>query len=188
MYPELTHDEVERFNYLTHVTRYVNGRILPTVSQASEKRVEPKFRKEHGRPPKDRQEIRRALLDEPMFQAYSALRRANMEQRQQAGLWASLRQNHELADKARALTDERNLELDPAFQVPRHITEVHHHCMPGSFYDEAFPGDVTNGANYDSGFFVTIGGAPDPWLTGNGGGHGSNHPGVRSYLQPQAYP
>lgn len=170
MYPELTHDEVERFNYLTHVTRYVNGRILPTVSQAYEKRVEPKFRKEHGRPPKDRQEIRRALLDEPMFQAYSALRRANMEQRQQAGLWASLRQNHELADKARALTDERNLELDSAFQVPRHITEVHHHCMPGSFYDEAFPGDVTNGANYDSGFFVTIGGAPDPWLTGNGEG------------------
>ena len=171
MYPSLAHDEIERFNYLTHVTRFVGGKLAPSVGPAYEARVKPAFVREHGREPKDRQEVRRALLGEPMFQAYSAVRRANMEQRQQAGLWVALRQAEELAERAQALTKEAgNLELAENFQVPRHITDVHHHCMPGSFYDEAFPGDVTNGANYDAGFFVTIGGAPDPWLTGNGEG------------------
>lgn len=172
MTPDLTHDEIERFNYLTHVTRFIGGHLKPAVAASYEAEVEPRFVKAQGRKPANRHEVRKALLEDPTFKTYSALRRANMEQRQQAGLSVVLRQAEELADRAAAIIgdDARLLQLDPALDIPRYVTDVHHHCMPGSFYAERIKGDVTNGANYDAGFFVTIGGLRDPWLTGNGEG------------------
>jgi SAM-dependent methyltransferase len=170
--PEMTHDEIERFNYLTHVTRFIGGHLRPGALASYEAQVEPAFVKKHGRKPANRHEARKAMLEDNAFRNYSAVRRANMEQRQQAGLWLTLRQSEELAARAADIIDgdENLLQVDPSLEIPRYVTDVHHHCMPGSFYAERLEGDVTNGANYDSGFFVTIGGAPDPWLTGNGEG------------------
>lgn len=169
VFPETSHDEIERFNYLAHVNLYVRGRIQPAIEAAYEARVVPKFEREHQRKPENRSEARKALLDEPIYQLYSVFRKLNMEQRQQAGRWVALRQAEELAAKAAVLTDgDPRLELDPALKIPHYLTEVHHHCMPGSYYQENFPGDVTNAANYDCGFFVTLGGANEPWLDGMG--------------------
>jgi SAM-dependent methyltransferase len=168
MFPETQHDECERFNYLAHVNRYVRERMLPNVEKAYYARVAPKLEQALGRKPEHRNEIRKALLNDPAFQTYSAFKRANMEQRQQAGRWVALRQAESLAEKAAELTDGDNLVLNPDLKIPRYVTEVHHHCMPGSYYQENFQGDVTNGANYDCGFFVTIGGDNDPWLDGKG--------------------
>lgn len=169
LFPETSHDEVERFNFLAHVNRYVRGNIQPHIEDAYVARVEPKFEREHGRKPANRSEVRKALVNEPVYQYYSVFRRLNMEQRQQAGRWVALRQAEELAAKAASLTDgDPRLQLNPELEIPHYLTDVHHHCMPGSYYQENFPGDVTNAANYDCGFFVTIGGAQEPWLDGMG--------------------
>lgn len=169
VFPETSHDEVERFNYLAHVNLYVRSRIQPAIETAYDVRVVPKFERENGRAPDSRSEARKALLEEPVYQYYSVFRKLNMEQRQQAGRWVALRQAEELAAKAAVLIDgDPRLELDPALQIPQYMADVHHHCMPGSYYQENFPGDVTNAANYDCGFFVTIGGANEPWLDGMG--------------------
>ncbi|WP_091737547.1 class I SAM-dependent methyltransferase [Phenylobacterium immobile] len=166
VFPETDHDDCERFNYLAHVNRYIRERIQPRIEDAYNARVEPKFVAEKGRKPKDRTEARKLLLTEPMFQYYSAFRRANMEQRQQAGRWVALRQAEALAAKAAALTDgDPRLQLNPDLKIPKYLVDVHHHCMPGSYYEENFPGDVVNAANYDCGFFVTNGGAEgQEWL------------------------
>lgn len=169
VFPETSHDEIERFNFLTHVNRFVRGNIQPSIEDAYKVRAEPKFQRENGRKPENRSEARKALLKEPIYQYYSVFRRLNMEQRQQAGRWVALRQAEALAEKAAKLTDgDPRLQLDPNIQLPHYMTEVHHHCMPGSYYEENFPGDVTNAANYDCGFFVTLGGAEEPWLDGMG--------------------
>jgi ubiquinone/menaquinone biosynthesis C-methylase UbiE len=170
VYPELTHDDCERFNILAHVNIYA-GNLLPTVRTAYETRVEPRFVQERGRPPANRHEARKALLKEPLYQMYSALWRSNMEQRQQVGRWIAMTQAEPLAEKVGELTkgDDR-LELDPDLKLPRYVTEVDHHCMPGSYHTEYFPGDVTTAASYDVGFFVTIGGGGSPWLSSCGEG------------------
>jgi SAM-dependent methyltransferase len=99
------------------------------------------------------------LLTDRAFCTWSALRRLTMEQRQQAGRWVTLRQAEELAARARALTEgDARLSLDPALPVPRYISAIDHHCMPGSYHTEAFAGDVANAANYDHGLFATTGG------------------------------
>ena len=168
MFPETSHDEAERFNFLAHMNRHLASRVLPGVQTAFEQRVEPAFTKENG-PFKTRHEVRKALLADAAFQIWSALRRATMEQRQQAGRWVTLRQAAVLNAKALDLTeDDDRLQLDPGFDVPRYLTAVDHHCMPGSYHTELAHGDVTGPANYDCGLFATTGGALGRFNDGGG--------------------
>lgn len=153
MFPELTHDEVERYNFVAQMNRHLSTRVLPHVKTAFESRVAP------GAHFTNRHQVRRALAKDPFWQLWSALRRNTMEIRQQAGRWVTLRQAEELAARAAALTEgDPRLKLDPKMKLPRYIEGIDHHCMPGSYHTEYFPGDVANAANYDSGLFATTGG------------------------------
>lgn len=169
VFPDTTHDEVERLNFLAHMNRHLATRVMPAVKTAWEARALPKLEAE-GRPPKTRHDVRKALVEDPYFQAWSALRRATMEQRQQAGRWTALRQAEQLAAKCAAATagDDR-LELDPSLPIPRYVSAVDHHCMPGSYHREVFQGDVSGAANYDHAIFATTAGMLGRFS--DGGGH-----------------
>jgi SAM-dependent methyltransferase len=170
LFPAMSHDEIERLNLLAQMNRHLSTRVIPAVKAAYETRVEPTFVAGHGRPPVNRHEVRKALLSDPMFQTWSALRRLTMEQRQQAGRWTTIRQAEDLAAKAEAFNAESGqLELDPDLKIPRYVSAVDHHCMPGSYHKALFPGDVSGGANYDHGGFATTGGMLGRYS--DGGGH-----------------
>jgi len=169
LFPELSHDEIERFNVLAQMNRHLAIRVMPAVKTAYEQRVEPAFQTANGRAPKDRHEVRKALLKDPVFTTWSALRRMTMEQRQQAGRWATLRQAETLAAKAEAYVKGGDtLELDSSVAIPRYVSAVDHHCMPGSYHTEQFPGDVSGAANYDAGIFATTGGMLGRYSDGGG--------------------
>jgi ubiquinone/menaquinone biosynthesis C-methylase UbiE len=169
MFPQTSHDEVARINFLAQMNRHLATRVAPFVKTAWEARAEPKARRAGGRPVQNRHEVRKALLDDPMFTTWSAMRRATMEQRQQAGRWIALRQAEQLAAQADALiADDPRLQLDPDLAVPRYVSAVDHHCMAGSYHTELFPGDVSPAANYDVGMFITTGGLLGRWSDGGG--------------------
>ncbi|MBY0423451.1 MAG: class I SAM-dependent methyltransferase [Parvularculaceae bacterium] len=169
MFPELSNDEIARFNFLAHMNRHLSTRVMPGVKDAFDRRVEPGFRKSTGRPFRDRHEVRKALLKDPAFQWWSALRRATMEQRQQAGRWATIRQSESLNARADKLTrGDKRLKLDPTLRIPRYVSAIDHHCMPGSYHAELVPGDVTGAANYDIGLFATTGGMLGRFNDGGG--------------------
>jgi SAM-dependent methyltransferase len=169
MFPDLAHDEIARFNVLAHLNRHLATRVMPGVKTAFERRVEPAFKKAQGRGFKDRHEVRKALLTDSAFQWWSALRRATMEQRQEAGRWVTLRQAEELNARAAKLTAEaKNLKLDPKTKLPRYVAAIDHHCMPGSYHTENVPGDVTGACNYDIGIFATTGGMLGKFTDGGG--------------------
>ena len=168
MFPRTSHDEIERFNFLAHMNRHLASQVLPGVQAAFEARVEPAQLRREG-PFRTRHAVRKALLAEPAFQVWSALRRATMEQRQQAGRWVTLRQGEALNARAAELTDgDDRLQLDPGMRTPRYLAAVDHHCMPGSYHGEVIPGDVTGAANYDCGLFATTGGALGRFNDGGG--------------------
>lgn len=170
VFPETNHDEIERINFLAQMNRHLSARVVPGVKTAFDNRVAPGFEKSHGRPLADRHEARKAALEDSSFALWSALRRMTMEQRQQAGRWTAIRQREALAEKAAALTEgDDRLKLDPTLAIPRYVSAVDHHCMPGSYHSEYFPGDVTNGANYDHAGFVTTAGLLGKYS--DGGGH-----------------
>lgn len=169
LFPEATHDETARYNFLSVLNRHLAGVLAPGVEEAYETRVLPAFQLKNGRSPKDRHEVRRALLADAYFQDWSALRRNTMEMRQQAGRSMVLRQAERMINAAREINaHEGRLQLDPRVKLPAYLAKVDHHCMPGSYHTELTEDDVTAAANYDSGLFVTTGGALGPLSDGGG--------------------
>ena len=169
LFPESTLDDTSRFDFLANLNGYLATRLSPKVHKAWEKRVKPAFEKEHGRPAKSRHEVRKAMAGDPIYQTWSALRRNTMEMRQQAGRALVLRQLGELIEKARQLNEGANtLQLDPSVAMPRYVSAVDIHCMPGGYHTELVPDDISAGANYDAGIFATTGGMLGRWNDGGG--------------------
>jgi ubiquinone/menaquinone biosynthesis C-methylase UbiE len=169
VFPQGTHDEVARFDFLTRLNMHLSQAVLPGVRKAYEARVKPAFQTQHGRAPADRHEVRRAMQADLYYQFWSALRRNSMEMRQQAGRSVVFRQLGALRDVADKLNaDSPRLKLDPAVQQPRYQTAVDIHCMPGSYHTETVARDIAAGANYDSGIFVTTAGMLGRYSDGGG--------------------
>ncbi|MEO9599467.1 class I SAM-dependent methyltransferase [Parasphingorhabdus sp.] len=167
--PVASHDEIARFDFLANFNKFLSGALGPGNKLAYDNRVLPKFEKTHGREPKDRFEIRHAMNEDPFHQFWSALKRNSMEMRQQNGRALVLRQIDELNAKARQFNEGRDsLELNPEVEIPRYQNAVDIHCMPGSYHGEEHPGDVSAGANYDSGIFATTAGGLGALSDGGG--------------------
>lgn len=167
MFPEFSHDERARYNFLSNLNRFISTVIAPGNKVAFDNRVQPKFKKENDRDFNNRHEVATAMANDTMYQTWGALRRSTMEMRQQNGRAVVLRQANELAKKAANLANG-NLLLKEHFEVPKYLTHVDNHLMPGSYHTQYFKGDVANAANYDSGLFVTSGGMLGSLTDGGG--------------------
>lgn len=169
VFPEATHDEIARYNFLANLNKHLSGVIAPGNRVAYDKRVRPTFQQENGRDFQNRDEVREELKKDPYYQTWSALRRTTMEMRQQNGRTMTIRQAPELAAKAQKLNEGKStLVLNPSVQVPHYLTIMDNHCMPGSYHTELFEGDVSAAANYDTGLFVTTAGGLGKLTDGGG--------------------
>ncbi|MEL7188492.1 MAG: class I SAM-dependent methyltransferase [Pseudomonadota bacterium] len=169
VFPKPRHDDAARFNFLANFNRYMASELGPGNKLAYDTEVLPAFVKEHGREPKDRFEIRKAMNRNSWHQFWSALKRNSMELRQQHGRMQVLRQIDDIMQRVDELNAGSNrLVLDPAVETPRYQAAVDIHCMPGSYHGEEFPGDVSAGANYDCGIFATTAGTIGALSDGGG--------------------
>lgn len=169
--PDTTHDERARFDTIAQFGRFLAESVVPAVSEAYERRASPGYRRSHAHPPQDRAQASEALSADPTYQAWSAMRRSLMENRQLAGRMVVLRQADKLVAKARELNDgQPTLKLDPRFRAPRYLSEVDIHCMPGGYVTERMPDDVTGPANLDIGIYGTVFATNGPY--GDGAGRG----------------
>lgn len=142
MLPRPSHDEAARFNFLTHLNRYLSGVLGPGNRLAYDRQVLPAFRAEHGRDPEHRYEIRDAMNQNSLHRTWSALKRNSMEMRQHNGRQTVLRQLDELDALARQFNEHLGqLELDPAIAQPEYQTAVDIHCQPGGYHSEERPCD-----------------------------------------------
>ena len=170
VFPELSHDEQARYNFLANLNKHISQVVLPANKTAFEKRVQPSFRAENGRDIETREEVKTAIGREPIYQTWSALRRSTMEMRQQAGRSIVLRQADSLAAKVKKLNDSKpnSLTINSNLKIPHYISIMDNHCMPGSYHTELFEGDVSPAANYDTGLFVTTAGGLGKLTDGGG--------------------
>ena len=170
VFPEMSHDEKARYNFLANLNRHLATTVAPSNKVAFDKRVTPHFKEAQGRDFETRDEVRFAMLQDPQFQTWSALRRSTMECRQQAGRSMVLRQIDALAAKSKAFSanSPQTLRLDPSVKMPHYLTVMDNHCMPGSYHTELVEDDVSPAANYDGGLFVTTAGGLGKLTDGGG--------------------
>lgn len=164
------HDDLAHENFAQSMHHTVFAGLMPGNREAFESRVRPQFERAHRRAPRDRQEVRAAMRHDPYHQLWSALRRTTQEMMWQAahvGIGRDLAAMNSRAARVRkgALG---SLILDPAVELPRYITEVDIHCMPGGYTDESGPDDTYAGAMYDRGVYSITQGFLGPLVDGIG--------------------
>jgi ubiquinone/menaquinone biosynthesis C-methylase UbiE len=133
-------------------------------------RVEPAFKRAEGRKPKDRHEVRRAMLQDPAYQWWACMRRHQQEMGSQHKMPIIERQIDTLIEKAHVANPILGtLHLDDEVPVPRYQSAMDMHWMPGSYHGEEQDHDVFSGALYDlGGLYMGTGGKMGPYNDGPG--------------------
>lgn len=157
--PDASHDETAHMNFLLNLISHLGSKIAPRMKEVFERRVAPAYAASHGHAPATSQEVRDAMSADPIYQSWSALRRNTQEMRQQVGRRMVFRQLDKVNETAQALNaGSPRLKLDPAVAIPKYVSQVDNHCAPGGYIGEISGEDVSTGACYEVGHFVTAGG------------------------------
>lgn len=164
-----TRDEISRQGFVTGMRQYVLGDLAGNMRTVYDRRVRPAFERTKGRNPLDGPEIHKAMRPETLFKFYSAVRNSTQELVWRSVLPAIDRSAETLTNK----TEEANagaetLHLDPSFEVPRYISALDVHLMPGCYHTERYDGDVSQGALYDNGLSVFLMGYLGPEMDDTG--------------------
>ncbi|MGB1876674.1 MAG: class I SAM-dependent methyltransferase [Rhodospirillaceae bacterium] len=164
-----TRDETARQGFATGMRQYVLGNLAGHMRTVYDRRVQPSFEKKNGRGPKDGPEIHKAIKPDSIFKFYSAVRNGTQELVWRSVLPGIARASAQLAEKAAEQNaDDATLHLDSTLEVPRYISELDVHLMPGCYHTERFDGDVAQGALYDNGLSVFLMGYLGPEMDDTG--------------------
>ena len=154
--PEPTPEETARQEFVKSLKHYVQQSILPGLGPVYRTRATKRFEQGNGHPPADRHEIRKALVSDSYFQHYAAVNRISQEL-----LWDSVidsveREGEGLIERAETASDANkgDLRIDEGFEVPRYVSALDIHCMPGGYIGREGNEDVRLGALYDRGVFL----------------------------------
>ncbi len=154
MAPEFLADDRARLRFLTGLRGFVVNKLTGDLSYAYETRVKPAFEQKQGRAPDDGPEIHKAMRGDTMFNYYSLLRIHAQGAKYRALRPIIARNAARMRQAAHAAEGGGSLELDPTLQVPRNVSAVDVHLMPGSYVREDEPEGMTAGALYDQGLAI----------------------------------
>lgn len=156
MLPVASHDEAARQEFSKSLKHFVQQGLLPRLQPAFQRRAAPAFERSAGHAPRDRREIRAAMVADLYFQHYAALNRISQELMWNAVIDSVERQLPVLNERAKALSAQASatLRIDAGFEPPRYVTALDIHCMPGGYASELAPGDISVAALYDRGAYL----------------------------------
>lgn len=162
MFKDLSHslavppsrDERSRQEFVASLRHHALDDMAGTMRRRYEARVAPGFQREHGRQPGSGEEVHDAMRPDPYFQFYSAVRYNAQEMVFRSVIPTVDRSLDDLNGRVRERLQDPaatgSLAVDPAFPVPRSVTEIDVHLAPGSYHTEYADGDAAGGAIYDN--------------------------------------
>ncbi len=151
-----TQDELARQRFISSLRKHVMVTLPPAMRADYEAHAAADFARKEGHEPADGLEVRKAMRHRPLYRAWSAMRYNAQEM-----VWASVqnqveRHLDELNETARKARDEGpgSLRLNPDLPLPREITSLDVHLMPGCWHEEHAEDDTAQGAVYELGSAV----------------------------------
>lgn len=152
--PDATLEEEARQEFVANLKFHIATELTDGMRAAYDNRARPQFEKQHGRAPADMAEVKSTMLDQPAYRYWSALQRASQEMIWQSCQIPIERQAAELAKRAKVAQPIGSLRLNPDLEIPKYITAVDIHCMPGNYHTRQHEGDISQGALYDRGVYI----------------------------------
>ena len=162
MLPRASAEERTRQDFAKGLRGYIQQKLLPGLTPLHRKVSAAADPAEGGLD--DRHKVRRAMVREPYFQAYAAFNRTAQEM-----VWNSVIDSIEhdwprLNEQAAALADRGGeLRLAPDLAVPRYVTALDIHCMPGGYASDTDEAQIAAGALYDRGVYLYAMGYVGPY-------------------------
>ncbi|MBM3505571.1 MAG: class I SAM-dependent methyltransferase [Alphaproteobacteria bacterium] len=154
--PTATHDEASRESFVVALKSHVATEVTGGNRLFFDTVAAPEFKRRHGYAPRNRSDVRRAMNPVPYYQMSSSLKRTTQEL-----MWDYVgssveRQLPALLDRAKQVTasPKGSLHLDADLPLPRYLTAVDIHCMPGNYTTDLVDGDVFAGALYDRSVYL----------------------------------
>jgi ubiquinone/menaquinone biosynthesis C-methylase UbiE len=152
--------ERARQNFVSATRRHIMVDLSRRLGEEYASEALPQWQEEHGEEPTDSRQVRRAMLRRPVFSAFSSLRYNAQEM-----VWASVQDQiernwNELNATAKRLSSKRcgSLQLDTSLPIPRDVSAMDVHLMPGCWHQEYSPDDTAQGALFELGSNVFGGG------------------------------
>ncbi len=148
--------ERSRQDFVRSFKAVLQSDLEPGLETTYKGRIATDWAKQHGAPPANRHEIRKAMVVNPYFQTFASLTRVSQELLWDTVIDSVERQLPELMAKAARRDAETlgSLTLDPNLELPKYVTGVDIHCMPGGYTHESSADDLAVGALYDRGVFI----------------------------------
>jgi SAM-dependent methyltransferase len=152
-------DELGRQHFVSGLRSFILNDMAAGMAQAYEKRARPAFEKDAGRAPQTGEDVHKALKPDNYFKFYSSLR-CNAQEMVWRSILPSVEREHTaLAAKAEDLSakaeaDGATLSLDPDLEIPRYVSAVDVHLMPGNYTGGEGDDSFAPGALYDNGLAV----------------------------------
>ena len=168
--PLASHDEHARENITAAMKHHLSEHVYPYDELVYEKQAKPSFVKANGREPKDCGEVHHLMMEQPYTRMWSSMARTLQEM-----LWDNQgeiveRNKPRLTEAAARLAAEPkgSLTLDPDCDMPRYVSAVDIHAMPGGYSTTRSETDLATPAVYDRGAYYYTRGMAGRW--GQGGG------------------
>lgn len=155
MLPKMTAEERSRQEFVKSFKQHIQSNFVPAVTSAYFNRAVPAYVEEKGKEPSDYREARSAFEDDPLFQFYLSSQRVSQEL-----MWFGVnesitRQLDDMNDQAEKLpATGGTLEVDPDFDVPKYVSSLDIHCMPGGYVGKEDSDALHAGALYDRGVYL----------------------------------
>ncbi len=164
MLPDMMADELARQQFVKSFKLHIATRIAPGNKDVYNAKVVPEYKKNHGRSPANRHEVRKEMQKQDYYQMWSALLRSSQELMWKSCQLPVARQLPELINAAQTSgSNYSTLELDPDLEIPAYHRAVDIHCQPGGYHTEVARNDVAAGAIYDRAVYLYAMGRMGPF-------------------------
>lgn len=151
--PQPKIDELARQRFVSGIRSFILNDLAADMRTAYDRRARGRFEQSAGRAPNDGVEVHKAMRGDPAFNIYSSMR-----VHAQKMVWSSVipvveREAERLETIAAEAQDKPGtVTLDPDLPIPRNVSSIDVHLLPGSYVRDGGP--LAAGAIYDQGLAV----------------------------------
>lgn len=148
-------NNVARQEFAKSLKGAIQQNMLPMITSAYFQRALPNYAADHGDPPQDYKAAREAFAADPLFKAYLSINRSSQEL-QWFSVIDSIEENIESVEISAKNIESSggSLHLDPNFEVPKYVSSIDIHCMPGGYVGPDGSNKLHAGALYDRGVYI----------------------------------
>jgi len=158
---EQSSDEAARAQFISVLRNHAKTTMRDMLQAHYEQVVRPAYESANGRPPASGEELDALFADNLYYRVYSSVRYNAQRMMFLSAVDPVERRIRDFARFAQDVAARRpaggSLELDPSLEVPRYVTALDVHLVPGGFHTEYIENDVAQGVIVSFGGRVSTG-------------------------------